>query len=133
MPDTMEPTTVETAHDKILKTAANVANRMLREAQDIQAASYAEERFNPQVKRGRIMEGEIFRADPSLSEKGGLCLSLDELTVRASTEAELADLHRIGVAAVKEAIANWHSELFVGLIVGEAKQDRNYFDRFDDK
>jgi hypothetical protein len=76
-----------------------------------------------------MVSGQVFRPDRGRSEKSGLCLSLDESIVQGRTEEEIIELHEIGKAAIMEAITRWHPDLFAGLIVGEARQGRNYFDR----
>lgn len=130
------PQTVEEVHQIILNTAASIANRMFFEAQDITQIAYRPgERFNHEARarRGGMVSGQIFRADPIQSKKGGLCLSLDRATTEGKTQSEIDELHAIGVAAIKESIVSWHPELFAGVILGEAKSNRNYFNRFNDK
>lgn len=130
----MEDTTtsVDQVHDTILETAARIANRMYVELQDVGYINYAPgERFNVERRaaRGGMVSGQVFRPDRGRSEKSGLCLSLDESIVQGRTEEEIIELHEIGKAAIIEAITRWHPDLFAGLIVGEARQGRNYFDR----
>lgn len=128
--------TVEEVHQTILETAASIANRALIEQNDPSRQSYLPgERFNVDARRerGGLTSGQIFRADPVQSTRGGLCLSLDELTTKGKTKQEVLELHAIGIAAIHEAITRWHPDLFAGLILGEAKEGRNYFDRFNDE
>jgi hypothetical protein len=44
--------------------------------------------------------------------------------------ADLNVLRKIGVAAIHKALID-RKDLFVGLVIGEARQGRNYFDRYD--
>ncbi len=115
------PKTIDETHRTILKTAADIANMALI------GQSYVP----GQKVRGAKMSGRIFRADPIVSEKGGLCLSLDESVTQGKSTEEILELHYIGREAVKEAITQWHPDLFAGLILGSAKQGKNYFDRFE--
>lgn len=126
-------TSVELVHLAILKDAATIANRTVMQLGVIgpQRPLAAGERFNPEArkKRSRFVAGEVYRADPIRSRKGGLCLSVDPSVVEGMTDAEVAHLHEIGVEAVKQAIAK-NKHLFVGLILGDARKGNNYFDRF---
>lgn len=130
-------TTVDEIHAIILRAAAEIANQRWVETggQTTEPPSYgAGERFNAAARRRRNphrrIQGEIFRPDPVQSETGGLALSVDPLITTTMTEEEITELHEIGFYAVRDAIKQ-HPHLLVGLILGEARQGRNYFERFN--
>jgi len=123
-------TSVDEVHKIILETAAQIANRTLRELDDVSAHYAPGERFNVDKRKMRFGTGQVFRADPSRSKKGGLCLSVDEMYVRERSSEEIDALHEIGREALKESITRWHPDLFAGLIVGLARNGENYFDRY---
>lgn len=122
---------VAQAQDVILDTAAQIANREWNELQNSPWNPAPGERFNQDARRKRwaSLHGDVFRADQDRSEQGGLCLSLDEAIVEGATKEEIDTLHRIGREAIVEAL-RWHPDLLGGMIVGEARKGRNYFDRF---
>lgn len=120
-----KPLTVEEVHEVILETAAQIANQKVSEVNDLFKG------FGVTLKNS-LASGFIFRADSIRSEKGGLCLSVDEIVTKGMEDEEIAILHAIGVEAIKESIVSTHSEKFVGMILGEAKKHHNYFDRFVD-
>jgi hypothetical protein len=129
-------TTVDEVHAIILRTASEIANQRWIETggQVSEAPSYgAGERFNAAARRRRNphrrVTGEIFRPDPAQSEIGGLALSVDPLVTSTMTDEEIEELHEVGFYAVRDAIKQ-HPHLLVGLILGEARQGRSYFDRF---
>lgn len=129
------PTTMDQIHLAILKDAADEANRRWVEVFDAEApATYLKpgERFNPESRASRKRvwaSGEVFRADPSRSEKGGLCLSVNEGLVHSMDQEQIMQMHQIGRSAIQWAIVK-NKQHFVGLIVGEAREGRNYFSRF---
>lgn len=125
-----EYTSVDEVHGTILETAAQIANRTLRELEDVSARYGPGQRFNIDRRRKLFGAGDVFRADGARSEKGGLCLSLDELVVKGRSPEEIEALHEIGREAIKESITRWHPDLFAGLIVGLARKGENYFDRY---
>lgn len=104
--------TIESVQEEILWDAANHANY----------------RFNTEFP-SFVTSGEIFRAEPHHSSKGGLCLSVDEGVTATMTQQEIVYLHKIGLEAIRRALVD-KKEIFVGLILSEARQGRNYFDRF---
>ena len=115
---------IEYVQHMILIEAAEVANRKAAQEQDIEKGG-----FVPTEDRTGFVSGEIFRPDPVQSRKGGLCLSIDPIVFDAYPKTMQARLREIGREAMKEALVN-NQEQFVGLILGEARQGRNYFDRF---
>lgn len=129
-------TTVEEVHLILLRAAAEIANYRWTNTggQVSEAPTYRPgERFNAAARARRNphrrIHGEIFRPDPVQSEGGGLSLSVDPLVTSTMTDEEIEELHEVGVYAVKSAIKQ-HPHLIAGLILGEARQGRNYFDRF---
>jgi hypothetical protein len=103
---------VEDVHREILRDAAAIANQKL----------------TTDVNFSTTLMGEVFRPDPIRSNKGGLCLSLEE-QVRSLDPEQIQVLHQIGAQAIRQALLR-NKEKFVGLILGDARQGRNYFDRF---
>lgn len=103
---------VQEVHHLILFDAADIANAELSALNEIGPSG-----------------GQIFRADPAVSERGGLSLSIDPVVYAGLPEAVKAQVHDIGRRAIRQALV-MNSNQFVGLILGEARQDRNYFDRF---
>lgn len=125
-------TTPELVHLAILKDAEDIANRRFAEEFDIGADSpWRPGRFSaPPGERDRAFaSGRIYRADSARSEKGGLCLSVDEVTINAADQDKIDRIHQIGMEAIHESIL-LNRNSFVGLIIGEAREGRNYFDRF---
>jgi hypothetical protein len=125
-------TRLDLVHLAILQDAADIANRRVREVfADLapKPTFYRPGRFNPETRGKRPFYGDIFRADPAQSEKGGMCLSMDPKLVETLDDDMLVELHRIGKGAIRDAISK-NGSLFVGLMVGEAREGRNYFDRF---
>lgn len=102
---------VEAAHKEILVRAAQIANE------------------DPRLP----FQGSPFREAEIKSNKGGLCLDYDEALVILSPEEDREAIQevmkRIGTDAILQALAE-KKDLFVGLILGEARKGRNYFDRF---
>jgi hypothetical protein len=111
---------VEYAQHIILLDAADIANEQIPELND--------ELFLRNGQPARL-SGEVFRADPTRSVKGGLCLSIDALTAESLSEASVMILHKVGRRALRDALVR-NKKQFVGLIIGEARAGRNYFDRF---
>lgn len=131
-------TTVEEVHLVILRAASEIANQQwIAEGSDQPATPQYRpgERFNAEKRKRRnprrTVQGEIFRPDPVQSDQGGLTLSIDPLVTSTMTDDEISHLHEIGVNAVRQAMAQ-HPHLLAGLILGEARQGRNYFDRYHD-
>jgi hypothetical protein len=102
---------VQSAHKEILGRAAEIANQ------------------DPRVP----FQGSPFREAEVKSTKGGLCLDYDEGLLILSPEEERERVQevmtRIGTDAILQALSE-KKDLFVGLILGEARKGRNYFDRF---
>lgn len=75
--------------------------------------------------------GQIFHADPAErpNGKGGLALVLDDIATRSLNRRQIARLHEIGREAIRKAIVQ-NKEGFVGLIIGDAREGRDYFERF---
>lgn len=126
-------TSLELVHLAILQDAADIANRRAREvfADLAPKQSYRPGRFNPEMRAKRKFYGDIFRADPAQSERGGLCLSMDPKLVETLDDDTLVSLHRIGRQAMRDAISK-NGSIFIGLILGEARAGNNYFDRYID-
>ena len=124
---------VNEVHHHILFTAADIANRRFKELDFISPSSNQTNLFETidkeLAKRGTMLT-DIYRADPIQSEKGGLCLSIDPKVYETIPTELRDDVHRIGREAIKQALIE-NQKQFVGLILGEARQGRNYFDRFD--
>lgn len=116
-------TTVAEAHETILLLAADIANRMLKERDDLPRAF----RVDPNP----------FRPVPPREQKGTLSLMADTggdpNQLPAAERRQIQKItQEIGTAAIKQAILD-NRDLFVGLIVGSAKRGRNYFDYFEDE
>jgi hypothetical protein len=124
-------TTVDLVHLAILKDAEEIANRRFAEEFNIDVDSpWKPGRFSAE-NRGdvRFAAGRIFRADPIRSDMGGLCLSVDEATIIAASDEQVDRIHQIGTEAIRDAIII-NSNSFIGLILGDARQGNNYFDRY---
>jgi hypothetical protein len=115
---------VEYVQHIILLDAAAIANRLAAQEEDISQSG-----FEPTEDRTGFVSGELFRADPIQSRKGGLTLSIDPFIFDLYSAKMKLRLREIGKQAIKEALVN-NQEQFVGLILGEAREGRNYFDRF---
>jgi hypothetical protein len=124
-------TTVDLVHLAILKDAADIANRKIAEAGVVgtRAQPRAGQRFDAEARKKRRPQGQVFRPDPIQSHRGGLCLSLDPMITEKLDYVSLLQLHEIGRNAIREAIM-LNRNAFAGLIVGETRAGRNYFDRF---
>lgn len=115
---------VEYVQHLILLEAADLANRKAAQEQGIEKSG-----FEPDETRTQFVNGELFRADPVQSRKGGLALSIDPFVFASFSRPMQARLREIGKESIKEALVN-NQEQFVGLILGEAREGRSYFDRF---
>lgn len=113
---------VDDAHQVILEEAARIANQNLANSMTL-----ADGRGEP------LAVGQVYRADPLVSERGGLCLSMDEMVTKGRRNDQILLLHEIGRNAIREAIVSKYPELFAGIIIGEMKQGRNYFARFQEQ
>jgi hypothetical protein len=129
-------TTVEQVHLAILQDAAQEANRRWEAmfGVDEVATTYVGpgQRFNKEARAKRTRtwaRGEVFRADPLQSTKGGLCLSVNEAITLTMTPEDIQILHRVGRDSLRWSLTK-NKDKFMGLIVGEAKQGRDYFARF---
>lgn len=129
-------TTIEQVHLAILQDAAAEANRRWEEAfgaNEVPATNIGPgQRFNAEARRRRgktWARGEVFRADPIQSTKGGLCLSVNEAVTMNMAPEDILVLHQVGRDAVHWSLVK-NKDKFMGLIVGEAKQGRDYFARF---
>lgn len=108
--------TFDQIHMGILQDAALIANDDLR---------------IPIELRG---SGHIFREANNQSEKGGLCLEIEASVIAyINTLPEKNEyttiLHEIARNAIMEAIAS-NKEAFAGLIIADARNGKNYFERF---
>jgi hypothetical protein len=126
-------TNAELVHLAILQDAADIANRRVREvfADLAPKQSYRPGRFNPETRANKRFYGDIFRADPTQSERGGLCLSMDPKFVETLDDDTLVSLHRIARQSIRDAISK-NGPIFIGMILGEARAGNNYFDRYID-
>jgi hypothetical protein len=104
---------VEEAHHLILIDAEDLANHKIQTL-------------------GWGVAGKLFRFDPVRSKRGGLTLSMDRVMSEALSDEQIQEARAIGLEAIKKALAK-NKEPFVGLIVGDARQGRNYFDRYKTK
>lgn len=116
-------TTVELVHAAILRDAAEIANSQVDQTKKNPSTG----RFRPEKRHA--FGGQVFRADQIRSRKGGLALSIEEGIVSTLTKEEINNLRQIGQAAIQQAISK-NQRAFVGMIVGEAREGRNYFDRY---
>jgi hypothetical protein len=101
---------VEYAHHVIIGDAEDIANH------EIQAL-------------GWNVSGKLFRFDPAQSERAGLTMSMDKVIAETLTEDQIKQARAIGLKAIRQSLIK-NKEGFVGLIVGDARQGRNYFDRY---
>jgi hypothetical protein len=125
-------TTVELIHLAILQDAAREANHYLESQYDSDPANrigYIRGRFNPKTRRQQKFSGEVFRPWPGRSSLGGLCLTVDPQIMEILDDEERELFRIIALEAVRKAIIK-NQDKFVGLIIGEARHNRNYFDRF---
>jgi hypothetical protein len=124
-------TTVEFVHLAILKDAAKIANEeYFAEFDPARPTSYRPGRFRaPPGERQGLVFGDIYRPDPVQSDKGGLALSIDPHVFSALDQEQQLRARTIARAALKRAIVE-NKTAFIGLILGEARQGRNYFERY---
>lgn len=123
--------TLETIHASILKDAADIANKEIAKVGlESPPPTYVAPgtRFRPNRPRGWAA-GQIYRPDQRASKLGGLCLTIDPKWTQNAPPEVVARLHQIGKAAIHQAIVQ-QGPLFIGLILGEMRQGKNYFDRF---
>ena len=106
-------TTPELVHLAILKDAADIGNMRVAD----RASEF------PQ-----LVAGGAFVPAPLKSRRGGLALGLRSGLEHLPPD-QIKKLHQIGVQAVRESLMKNQRE-FVGLILGEARRGRNYFQRF---
>jgi hypothetical protein len=106
-----------------------VQHMLLFDAADIANQQIPHEDLRLRNGQPARLHGEVFRADPVRSTKGGLCLSVDTVTANSLSKASIKRLHELGVQSMRKALVQ-NKEQFVGVLVGEARQGRNYFDRF---
>lgn len=106
-----------------------VQHMILFDAADHANQEISNENFTYKNGQPAMLMGEIFRADPVQSTKGGMCLSIDEHVTASLSAGAIRRLHEIGVKALHDALVE-NQDKFVGLILGEAREGRNYFDRF---
>lgn len=125
-------TTLDFVHLAILKDAAQIANEAyFAEFDPAKPQAWRPGRFKaPPGERRTMAFGEVFRADPVQSEKGGLTLSVDRHIFERLDSEQQFRIREIGKSAIKQSIIK-NKNSFVGLILGEARQGRNYFDRFN--
>ena len=125
-------TSVELVHLAILKDAAEIANADYAATDwEVKLPTYQTGRFKaPPHRREGYVFGQLFRADPVQSTKGGLTLSIDPFIFQQLDSEQQQRLREIGKEAIRKSLVK-NKRLFVGLILGEARQGRNYFDRFD--
>lgn len=102
----------DTVHAVILQTAEEIANHKLR-------------RVLPTMP----VSGQVFRADSIMSQSGGLTLSIAENVDQAITQEQRELLWNLGADSIEEAIME-NQEMWVGLILTEAREGRNYFEPF---
>jgi len=107
-----------------------VQEMILWDACDIANASLPDVVTNA-LERGdsSYVAGDVFHPSQSQSLKGGLCLEIDPGIVRALSPELMQELRELMVKSLQKAIIK-NKEQFVGLILGEARQGRIYFDRF---
>jgi hypothetical protein len=115
-------TTIEEVHDKIMATALATANTVWQRREDIpkelkvaqtnvfQQGGPNTKSFSFQVEPG-ILNHPVYRRDKA---------RLDQVT------------RSIAQQAIQTAITQSHRFDFAGLIVGAAREGKNYFDVFDD-
>lgn len=101
---------LDEAHEVILNKAAELANREVK----TQFAFHK-------------IEGDLFK--PHTYTKGKLSLQYD-LHESQYTEDEKNRLEQIAVNAVHQALLE-EKKTFAGLIVGQAREGKNYFDWYD--
>jgi hypothetical protein len=103
----LNDTTVSEVHEHICDTAVEIANRMVDDPEF------------PRKWRGTVfMNGAPYN-------DGKLVLEITD-EFQGAPEKVKKRWRQIAVQAVQSAIVQ-HQELFAGLILGEAKQGRNYF------
>jgi hypothetical protein len=124
-------TKVELVHRAILEEAAAIANRRAATEgiEPPQRRMAAGARFKAGRKRSGFVSGEVFRADPGRSRKGGLALSIEPALITGADQARISHLQQIARDAIKEALGR-KGGLLVGLIIGERRAGRDYFERF---
>ncbi len=108
--------TSEEAHSEICEHAASLANRWLDEDPRI-----------PNRWKGRILEN----ASPYTTERvqaGNLSLRITE-AYQSAPEGIRTKYRQYATRAIRQALAD-KQELWVGVILGEARLGRNYFHRW---
>lgn len=108
-------TSTEEVHKKILEDAANIANQALAGRSDLN-----------EFQVGGT--GQTFFEGTNRSKLGGLALAFDEALAQGDP-VKINELRKIGKMAIKEALTK-NPDLLIGLILGNARQGNNYFDRF---
>lgn len=106
--------TIDQIHKEISEAAAKIANEDQRIGQ-----------VDP------TLEGSVFREASGRSTRGGLAIELMPGLEMILNEQQLETLHQIGKEAMHSAIMQ-NEDLFVGAILGELREGRNYFNRFVD-
>lgn len=104
-------TTVEEIHEHICDTAVEIAN----------ARASADTRLARKWRGGPFMNGSPYN-------NGALVLEIVE-EYRSAPEKVQRIYADIAVSAIHSAIVH-HQDLWIGLLLGEAKNSRNYFDRW---
>lgn len=150
--DPLPLTTVEEVHALILRRACEIANqrwaqtggkgREDRQGRDqlgqfsapLPSRAYEPgERFNVAKRRARnpqnIAQGEVFRPDAVKSQKGGLAISVDPMVTHDMTKEEVRELHDLARVSMRRSVKE-NERLVAGIVVGEARKGRNYFNRF---
>lgn len=131
---------VEVIHRAILEDAADIANALILDESGLSEAlpegkplsKYPRAgRFNAATRKPRYaISGQFYRPDPNRTRRGGLVLSLDE-SVQHLDPNMIFRLREIARIAMIQALRKNHEKLGY-LVVTEAMNGRNYFDRFRD-
>lgn len=111
MPFDLTSTSVEEIHDIISDTAVDIAHDIVEQDTNIP----------------RKFKGHVFRNGSPYND-GGLCLEITE-EFRGATDKVKARYQHAAMLAIRRSVV-YHQDLFVGMIFGEARAGRNYFQRW---
>lgn len=111
MPFDSTNTSAEEIHDIISDTAVDIAHDIVEQ----------------DTRIPRKFKGHVFRNGSPYND-GGLCLEITEEYQSATAKVRVY-YHQAALLALRRSI-KYHQDLFVGMIFGEARAGRNYFDRW---
>jgi hypothetical protein len=132
------PMDVELVHRALMEDAARVANDLIQAESDLIRLLPENKnqyptggRFDPKTRKKRYaVAGQFYRPDPGRTGRGGITLSLDE-SVKYLPPETIERIHWIANQGIRAAI-KMNPDKIGYLIVADAFDGVNYFDRFAD-